>query len=173
MTTAQVVETSVTVINNSPIEDYVHLDDQTQPTIDTTLCQIATDLTTTFYQIPLAPKLVKYCSVGSSWIPIQWWVCQAQKLHWKSSCVMYLKILFHERVVAKISNISILRCLLTRGVTAHLKWVFQALSECNLKLSAFQDFYQPQIYHDVWLESSKPSSISSSFVQQAWNCRPL
>ena len=31
MTTAQVVETSVTV-NNSPIQDCVHLDDQTQPT---------------------------------------------------------------------------------------------------------------------------------------------
>ena len=33
MTTAQVVETSVTVNNNSPIQDYVHLDDQTQPTV--------------------------------------------------------------------------------------------------------------------------------------------
>ena len=32
MTTAQVVATSVTVNNNSPIQDYVHLDDQTQPT---------------------------------------------------------------------------------------------------------------------------------------------
>ena len=31
MTTAQVVETSVTV-NNSPIQDYVHPDDHTQPT---------------------------------------------------------------------------------------------------------------------------------------------
>ena len=30
MTTAQVVETSVTVNNNSPIQDYVHLDDHTQ-----------------------------------------------------------------------------------------------------------------------------------------------
>ena len=30
MTTAQVVETSVTV-NNSPIQDFVHPDDQTQP----------------------------------------------------------------------------------------------------------------------------------------------
>ena len=29
MTTAQVVEMSVTVNNNSPIQDYVHLDDQT------------------------------------------------------------------------------------------------------------------------------------------------
>ena len=32
MTTAQVVETSVTVNNNSPIQDYVHPDDQTAPT---------------------------------------------------------------------------------------------------------------------------------------------
>ena len=31
MTTAQVVETSVTVNNNSSIQDYVHPDDQTQP----------------------------------------------------------------------------------------------------------------------------------------------
>ena len=35
MTTAQVVETSVTV-NNSPIQDYVHPDDQTQPTFEMT-----------------------------------------------------------------------------------------------------------------------------------------
>ena len=34
ITTAQVVETSVTVNNNSPIQDYVHLDDQTQPTFE-------------------------------------------------------------------------------------------------------------------------------------------
>ena len=33
MTTAQVVETSVTINNNSPI----HLDDQTQPTFEVTL----------------------------------------------------------------------------------------------------------------------------------------
>ena len=32
MTTAQVVETSVTVNNDSPIQDYFHPDDQTQPT---------------------------------------------------------------------------------------------------------------------------------------------
>ena len=32
MTIAQVVETSVSVNNNSPIQDYVHPDDQTQPT---------------------------------------------------------------------------------------------------------------------------------------------
>ena len=36
MTTAQVVETSATVNNNSPIRDYVHPDDQTQPTFEMT-----------------------------------------------------------------------------------------------------------------------------------------
>ena len=37
MTTAQqVVETSVTVNKNSPIQDYVHPDDQTQPTFEMT-----------------------------------------------------------------------------------------------------------------------------------------
>ena len=36
MTTAQVVETSVTVNNNSPTQDYVHPDDQTQPTFEMT-----------------------------------------------------------------------------------------------------------------------------------------
>ena len=34
MTTAQVVETSVTVNNNSPIQDYVHPDDETKPTFE-------------------------------------------------------------------------------------------------------------------------------------------
>ena len=35
MTTSQVVEMSVAV-NNSPIQDYVHRDDHTQPTYETT-----------------------------------------------------------------------------------------------------------------------------------------
>ena len=36
MTTAQVVKTSVTINNNSPIQDYVHPDDQTLPTFEMT-----------------------------------------------------------------------------------------------------------------------------------------
>ena len=34
MTTGQVFEMSVTVNNNSVIQDYLHLDDQTQPTFE-------------------------------------------------------------------------------------------------------------------------------------------
>ena len=44
MATAQVVETSVTVNNNSPIQDHVHLDDQTQSTLEhiliSTFCNV-------------------------------------------------------------------------------------------------------------------------------------
>ena len=36
MTTAQVVEASDTINNNSPIRDYVHPDDHTQPTYEMT-----------------------------------------------------------------------------------------------------------------------------------------
>ena len=36
MTTPQVDETPVTVNKNSPIQDYVHPDDQTQPTFEMT-----------------------------------------------------------------------------------------------------------------------------------------
>ena len=34
MITARVIETSVIVNNNSPIQDYVHQNDHTQPTFD-------------------------------------------------------------------------------------------------------------------------------------------
>ena len=36
MTTGQVVETSITVNNKSPIQDFFHPDDQTQPTFEMT-----------------------------------------------------------------------------------------------------------------------------------------
>ena len=39
MTTAQVVETLVTVNNNSPIQDYVHPDDYTQRSFKNTIAR--------------------------------------------------------------------------------------------------------------------------------------
>ena len=40
MTAAHVVETSVTVNNNIPIQDYIHSDDQTQPTYELTILSL-------------------------------------------------------------------------------------------------------------------------------------
>ena len=45
MTTAQVVETSVTINSNSPIQDYVHLDNQTQPTFGCNFIKNHSDFT--------------------------------------------------------------------------------------------------------------------------------
>ena len=44
MSTAQVVETSVTVNNNCPIQAYVHPDDQTQPTFKIIILSMALHL---------------------------------------------------------------------------------------------------------------------------------
>ena len=54
MTTAQVVEMSVTVNNNSPIQDYVHLDDQTQPF----------EMTPGFKPFTVLLLLLLYCMLG-------------------------------------------------------------------------------------------------------------
>ena len=58
MTTVQVVETSVTVNNNSPIQDYVHPDDHTQPTYGSNLSQRENALI--FYPI-LSTNSLKKC----------------------------------------------------------------------------------------------------------------
>ena len=49
MTTVQVVKTSVTVNNNSPIQDYVHPDDQTQPTFEIFFWKDLSALETIYY----------------------------------------------------------------------------------------------------------------------------
>ena len=62
MTTAQVVETSVIVNNNSPIQDYLHPDDQTQPTFEIVCIRLWTTFGTFFMILCVA-----------SWREIQKW----------------------------------------------------------------------------------------------------
>ena len=58
MITAQVVETSV-IVNNSPIQDYVHPDDHTQPTCEYLYCQSQEmGKSAASNQIPVRKKLV-------------------------------------------------------------------------------------------------------------------
>ena len=64
MTTAQVVETSVTANNNSPVEDYVHPDDQTQPTYLQLSCVV-----TTIYTIYVSGKLPANPSLKPTFCP--------------------------------------------------------------------------------------------------------
>ena len=53
VTTAQVVETSVTVDNNSPIQDYVHPDEKTQSTFESHLYQEKYDASSVRHKLPL------------------------------------------------------------------------------------------------------------------------
>ena len=58
MITAQVVETSV-IVNNSPIQDYVHPNVHTQPTCEHLYCQIQEmGKSAASNQIPVRKKLV-------------------------------------------------------------------------------------------------------------------
>ena len=62
MITAQVVEMSI-IVNNSPIQDYVHPDDHTQPTCEHLYCQIQ--------------EMGK--SVASSQIPVRKKICSGSR----------------------------------------------------------------------------------------------
>ena len=59
MTTAQVIETSVTVNNNSPIQDYVHPDDHTQPAYLELSCVV-----TTIGNCPPTPPLSQHFALS-------------------------------------------------------------------------------------------------------------
>ena len=64
ITTAQVVETSLTVNNNSLIQDYVHPDDQTQPTFDKILCRIKLPYANDFSRVFPVDKTNNYSEIG-------------------------------------------------------------------------------------------------------------
>ena len=67
MTTAQVVEASVTVNNNSPIQDYVLPDDQTQPTFELLLTLVTHPL---FIQVLITNYYSFKHSAVSDWLKL-------------------------------------------------------------------------------------------------------
>ena len=58
MTTAQVIEISVTVNNHSSIQDYVHPDDQTQPTFYIVLLNMLIFLLSTEMRVTYSRRLI-------------------------------------------------------------------------------------------------------------------
>ena len=81
--------------------------------IDSTLFQIAqwrhiitTDLTSAFYQIPLARESMKYCGVATPFRGVRVYARSAmgsvaQKLPWRNSCVEYLETLFTKELLPR------------------------------------------------------------------------
>ena len=85
MTTAQVVETSVTVNNNSPIQDYVHPDDQTQPFEVTPGFKPFTVLNVVIKRCSVFISLQALCRMAVVWLVLLV-ICismQTQKKKWK------------------------------------------------------------------------------------------
>ena len=124
--------------------------------VDSTLRQIAqwrhiitTDLTSAFYQIPLARESMKYCGVATPFRGIRVYARSAMGMPGSETALEELMCrvlgdLIHEGVVAKIEGD------LYRGAHSPeellYKWkrLLQALSKCNLKLSASKTVINPK-----------------------------
>ena len=127
------------------------------PDVDSTLCQIpdwrhiiTTNLSSAFYQIPLARESMKYCGVAT---PFRW-----VRVHARSAMGMpdsetaleelmcrVLGNLIHDGVVVKISDDLYCGADSPEELLYHWKRVLQALSKCNLfKLSASKTVINPK-----------------------------
>ena len=98
MTTAQVVETSVTVNNNSPIQDYVHPDDQTQPTFAWLCC---------CHMMSWRPYILMYQNNER-------WPC------WGPLCLWDRSLFFCKKFLSFLRNLLILYLLATTNLSCIL-----------------------------------------------------
>ena len=80
MTTAQVVETSVTVNDNSPIQDYVNPDDQTQPTFETFFVLVCIHPGTSRVPPRVLASGPKPCGGNKCQVPLLLWPNNGEKL---------------------------------------------------------------------------------------------
>ena len=118
------------------------------PDVDSTLCQIAqwrhiitTDLTSTFYQIPLARKSMKYYGVATPFRGVRVYAHSLMGMPGSETALEELtcRVLgdpIHEGVVAKITDDLYCGADSPEELLQNWKRMLQALSKCNLKLSA-------------------------------------
>ena len=139
------------------------------PDVDSTLQLIAqwshiivTDLTSAFYQIPLAKESMKYCDVvapfkeyESTLDPL--WVCPVRKLSWRWLCAASLALCY----VGKIADDRYCSGNTPQELFCNWKRVLQALHNCNLRLSARKTIICPKTITILgWIWSA--GSLSAS-----------
>ncbi|VDI46836.1 Hypothetical predicted protein [Mytilus galloprovincialis] len=161
------------------------------PDVDSTLRQIAqwkyiiaTDLTKSFYQIPLSSDSMKYCGVVTPFKGVRVYVRSAMGMPGSETALEELMCrvlgdLVEEGVVAKIADD--LYCGGNTQLELLQNWtrVLQALQKNSLNLSATKNDYRTQNYNYSWMElairnyQSQPASyfyiISLSTTRQT--CR--
>ena len=160
------------------------------PDVDSTFRQIAqwrhvitTDLTSDFYQIPLARESMKYCGVATPFRGFRVYAGLAMGMPGSEIALEELMCrvlgdLIHEGVVAKIAD-DLYGGADSPRVTSQLETSASGFSKSNLKLFASKFCHQLQIYSDLgldlglWHSPGLPASnCSPSVLQQARNGWP-
>ena len=144
------------------------------PDVDTTLGQIAqwrhiitTDVTSIFYQIPLARESMKYCGVATPFCGVRVYTRSAismpgsqTKLLWRNSCVVYLELMPRSLTIYPAEPTH------QRSYCTIWKRVLLALSKCNLKLSASNIVINPKSTVMLgWIWDSGPSRPPLAVLQ--------
>ena len=118
------------------------------PDVESTLRTIAswqyiitTDLTSAFYQTPLDKDSMKYCGVAKPYKGIRVYTCSAMGMPGSETALEELMSrvlgdLLHEGVVTKLADDLYCGGDTPEAVLHNWKRVLQALSKCNLRLSA-------------------------------------
>ena len=160
------------------------------PDVDSTFRQIAqwrhvitTDLTSAFYQIPLARESMKYCGVATPFREVRVYAGLALGMPGSETALEELMCrvlgdLIHEGLVAKIAD-DLYGGADSPRVTAQLETSASGLSKSNLELFASKFCHQLQIYSDLgldlglWRSPGLPASnCCPSVLQQARNGWP-
>lgn len=125
------------------------------PDVDSTLRQIArwrhiivTDLTSAFYQIPLARKSMKYCGVATPFKGVRVYTRSAMGMPGSETALEELMCrvlgpLLQEGVVAKLADDLYCGGDTPQELLRNWRSVLQALYRCDLRLSASKTIVNP------------------------------
>ena len=145
------------------------------PDVDSTLRQIArwryiviTDLTSAFYQIPLAPESRKYCGVATPFKGVRVYMRSAMGMPGSETALEELMCrvlgpLLQEGGVAKIADDLYCGGDTPQELLRNWRGILQALHRCDLRLSASKTIVNPQtatILGWIWSAGSLTASLS-------------
>ena len=153
------------------------------PDVDSTLRQIArwrhiiiTDLTSAFYQIPLAPESRKYCGVATPFKGVRVYMRSAMGMPGSETALEELMCrvlgpLLQEGGVAKIADDLYCGGDTPQELLRNWRSVLHALQRCDLRLSASKTVVNPQTASILgWIWSSGSLTASPHRINTLASC---
>ena len=137
---------------------------------------IATDLTSAFYQIPLARESMKYCGVATPFKGVRVYARSAMGMPGSETALeeVMCRVLGHllqDGVVAKIADDLYCGGNTPQELFQNWKKVLQALYKCDLRLSASKTIINPKSTTILgWIWSSGTLTASSHRVNTLASC---